>query len=77
MAFNNIDVVAVVLIILSVIFYFLFLLVESANFLNIDDILGVFNILMSDPSTYFTLLFILLFTYTIEKLFYFAGVLID
>ena len=77
MAFNNIDVVAVVLIILSVIFYFLFLLVESANFLNIDDILGVFNILMSDPSTYFTLLFILLFTYTIEKLFYFAGVMID
>lgn len=77
MAFNNIDVVAVVLIVLSVIFYFLFLLVESANFLNIDDILGVFNILMSDPSTYFTLLFILLFTYTIEKLFYFAGVLID
>jgi hypothetical protein len=70
MAFNKIEPVGVTLIVLSMIMYFLFLSVESASALNIDDLLGVFYYFISDSSTYLVLIFLVLLTFVQEKLIY-------
>ena len=71
MATHNIDTVGLVLISLSILVYFLSVLVES-QILKIDDLFGVFSQMMRDPNTYFVLLFFVILTFLSEKAISFA-----
>lgn len=59
-AYNNINVIGVVFVVLSIVLYFLIFLVETAKFLKIDSMMGIFDETMSHPITYMGLIFCIL-----------------
>lgn len=74
LAFNNYTVFGVFLIALSIICYFLVVIFESANFLNMfGDVQGVASHMFSSPMMYFSLLFLVVFVYVSEKLLYYSA----
>ena len=64
---------AVALIFLSVISYFLLLFIENLPALKIDYVLGVFSYIMSNPMSYFSFILLVLIVYMMEKIFDYIG----
>lgn len=59
-AYNNINTVGVVFVVVSIFLYFLIFLIETAKFLRIDALMGIFDETMSHPITYLGLVFCIL-----------------
>ncbi len=67
--FNNYNFIGVNLVILSILTYFLIFYVENLEFLDIEQVIGIFAKTMSHPITYFILLFCFLQAVTVDKMF--------
>lgn len=73
LAFNSYYWFGVLLIVLSVVLYFVFLLIEALPAIGVDYILGIFSHVMDNPLTYFAFIFLIGFVYGFEKLTSYIG----
>lgn len=67
MDYNNYNHFGVFLIFLSILCYFLFLFLENLPIFGIEQILGIFSFMMTNPMSYFAILFMILYAYSEQR----------